>query len=189
MIADLLEAQEQEKDLRLAAAPVRPPDAREERSGRRAVERGLLAREADELLGFDLLGEIGDDARVGLGAAQEERARHVAQARGGGGVVVPLDREREVAPEGVVGAEEAGIEEIEDGLQLGEAVLDGRAGESRAPVRAERTRGARLRGGRVLDVLRLVEREVFPRDARQESAVPMHEGVRRDEEVHLLEEP
>src|ERR1019366_565162 len=95
----------------------------------------------------------------------------------------------EVAPEGLVGAEEAGIEEIKDGLQLGEAVLDGRAGESRAPGRAGRTRGARLRGRRVLDVLRLVEREVLPRDARQKSAVPMHEGVRRDEQVHLGEEP
>src|SRR5450759_2520666 len=188
VIADLFEAQEEEQDLRLAAAPVRPPNPREQRTRRRAVERRLLAREADELLRLDFFGKIGDDARVGLGPAQEERAGHVAQARRRGRVVVPFDGEGEVPPEGLVRAEKARVEEIEDRLQLGEAVLDGCAGEGRAPVRAERARRARLCGGWVLHVLRLVERQVLPRDARQERTVPVRERIRRDEEVHLFEQ-
>ena len=88
------------------------------------------------------------------------------EALAGDGVVVALDRDREGAPEGLVGAEEAGVQEVEDRLQLGEAVLDRRAGEGGAARGAERADGARLRGAGVLDVLRLVEREVLPRAPR-----------------------
>ncbi len=187
MVADLLEAQEEEQDLRLARPPVRAADPREERARRRAVERGLLAREARVLLRLDLLGEVGRDAGVGLRPAEEERRRDVAQARRGLGLAAPLDRDDEVAAERLVGAEEAGVQEVEDGLQLGEAVLDRRARERGAARGPQRPHGARLGGRRVLDVLRLVEREVLPVHLREERPVAVGERVGRDEEVDVRE--
>ena len=59
----------------------------------------------------------------------------MAQAGGRGRVAVALDRKGKIAPERFVRSEEAGVQEIEDGLQLGESVLDGSARESGTPVR------------------------------------------------------
>ena len=188
VVADLLEPQEEQEDLRAPALPLGLADPLEEGLRRGAVERRLLAREADPLLRLDLVGEVGRDGRVGLRAPQEERRGEAPEPLAGDRVVVPLDRDREGAPEGLVGAEEAGVEEVEDRLELGEAVLERRAREGRAARGAQGADGLRLRGAGVLDVLRLVEGEVLPRHVGEERPVAVGEGVGRDEEVGLLHE-
>ena len=91
VVADLLEAQQEEQDLGAAALTLGFADALEEGLRRGAIERGLLAREADPFLRLDLVGKVGRDGRVGLRAAQEERGGEAPEALAGDGVVVPLD--------------------------------------------------------------------------------------------------
>ncbi len=93
-----------------------------------------------------------------------------------------------MAAEGVVAPEEAGVQEVEDGLELREPVLDGRARERGPPRGPQAAHGARLGRGRVLDVLRLVEREVLPVHLGEQRAVAVRERVRRDEEVDARKE-
>jgi hypothetical protein len=89
-----------------------------------------------------------------LGASQQHRpklrAQERARVRRRVGRVEAL-AERRTRPE------VAGVHEGRDAPEVEGAVLERRAGEREAMLRLQRRRGARHRGVRVLDVLRLVE--------------------------------
>ena len=57
-------------------------------------------------------------------------------------------------------AEQAGVEEIEQAVQLAEVILDRRAGEREPMIGAQQPHGLRRGRARVLDRLRLVEDDV-----------------------------
>ena len=67
---------------------------------------------------------------VGLDAAQDERRGQRLEARGGVGVGGALDGQGELAPELLGRAEVARVDHLEDAPQVGQAVLDGRAGHA-----------------------------------------------------------
>ena len=78
--------------------------------------------------------------------------------------------------ERLAGAEQAGVDEVEDRPEIAEAVLDRRAGERDARPRVDLLGGARLLGAGVLDRLRLVEDGESPR--RRERAPARAAAIR-----------
>ena len=125
------------------------------------IERSLLAAQRAEGLDLGLVGKVGDDAPVGLEAAQDVGAHEVAQRRirAHRPVGQALDEVRELPGR----AEQTGIDEVEDRPQVAEPVLDRRAGQGDARAGLERLDGAGLLGRRVLDRLGLVEDDEPPR--------------------------
>jgi hypothetical protein len=109
----------------------------------RLVERRLLLGEVAVDAHLDLLGQVGDDAPVGLQPAQDERAGRLAQTLGRVAVAVALDRRRVAALERRRRAEQPRIEEVHDRVELGQPVLDRRAGQ-RDPMAGASERIARV---------------------------------------------
>ena len=107
----------------------------------RAVERRLLAGQPVVLGDLDLVRQVVDDRGVGLDPAQQIRAGGAAQQLRGVGVPLALDGHREARAEPLGRAEDARVEHVHDRPQLGEAVLDGRAGECDAVPRPEAAHG------------------------------------------------
>ena len=102
-------------------------------------------------------------------------------------LIARVDRARVALLELVERAEEAGAHEVEDRPDLGEAVLDRRAGQREAAIGLEALRRARRRAERVLDVLRLVEDRVAEIELREDLLVAAEERVARDDDVGVLE--
>ena len=145
------------------------------------VERGLAAAQAAERVDLGFVGQVGDDAAVGLEPAQNVRPDERAQREVG---VAAFARGE---PFGEVGellgpAEQAGVEEIEQRPQVGQPVLDRRAGEGDARAASKLLDGAGLPRAGVLDRLRLVENEQTPLPLAQPRQARQHR-VRGDDQV------
>ena len=119
------------------------------------------------MVGLGLGWQLGRDARVGLAAPQHERGDEPGELAGLLLVDARLDRRGPDLAEGVAAAEQPRDRPVEDGPELGEVVLDGRAGQRDAGGAGngtQRTGGSR-RG--VLDVLCLVGDDQPPRHVAQ----------------------
>ena len=121
------------------------------------VHAGLLARERRPRDLLDLVGQVGHQRLVGLGAPQHERRGEPPQGGGRLGVAVLLDGQREAGAERVAVAEQAGRHRVDDRPQLAEAVLDRGAGERDALAGRDVANGLGRGGVGVLDRLGLVE--------------------------------
>ena len=123
----------------------------------RLIERGLLAGERN---GKDLLGlfrQVVDDIRVRLQPAQNKRSGELAQLFGHLGVVFALDGFGEVVAEKARRPQHPGVNEVQDGAHLRQAVLNRRAGQREAVARRQRAHRLGRAGAGVLNRLRLVE--------------------------------
>ena len=100
------------------------------------VEHRLLAGEAGPGDLLDLVGQLGHELAIGLGTAQHEWPRQRPQRRrrfgGDRRVVAALDRLGVAMAEALARSEHAGVDPVEDRPQLGEPILDRRAGEGDA---------------------------------------------------------
>ncbi len=193
VVADLLELGQQLDHEAAALDALRVLDLRHRAADDRLVEADLLAGEVDAVVGLDLGRQLRRDAGIGLAAAQHERPDELREPGRLAGVAARLDRARPGVAELLVRPEEPRRGPVEDRPQLGEVVLDRRAGQRQARLggdAADRLSRARVR---VLDVLRLVGDDQAP--ARlvlgQLDRVGAHRGVRRDEEpvVDAVEPP
>ena len=133
-----------------------------------SYRRGLFAGERDGVVGLGLGRQLGRDARVGLLAAQQERADQAGQPARRPPSSSPFSTARACrARKDFERAEQSRGRPVEERPQLGEVVLHGGAGEGDA--RGGRDGAQRLggRGVRVLDVLRLVGDDHAPGAARR----------------------
>ena len=116
-----------------------------------------------------------------LRAPQDERAdaarEHVDRA------AVLLRRRPAMPREGGRGAEQAGIQELEQAPQLAEVVLDRRPAQRQPVLRADQPRGLGRRRVRVLDRLRLVEDRVLELDVLEEQRVAPQRAVAGEDDV------
>ena len=85
-----------------------------------------------EDLHLQLVGQVGDDALVGLEPAQDERAGQALQPLGGLGVALAWIGTKKVRRNSAWRAEQAGIEELHDRPEVADVVLDRRAGQGDA---------------------------------------------------------
>ena len=183
MVADLLEAHQRGEH-----EPATPHAARLLGVGEQLVDdllvhRRLLAGELGVGDLFDLVGQIGQQPAVGLGAPEDERLREAAQSRRGIGVAVAFDRRAELLPEPAESPEQAGVHGVEDRPQLAQPVLDRRAGEGDLLSGTQLADGARCLGVRVLHHLRLVEDHGRPFDAAEVFEVAGQQPVRGDHDL------
>ena len=102
--------------------------AGDERVEHRLVQTDLLGRHRAVVELVDLVGQLGGDLGLGLGAPEHEdavqRAHRVLGLDACGAAVA-----REAGDELRPGADEPGVGEVEDGPEVAEAVLDRRPGE------------------------------------------------------------
>ena len=96
------------------------------------VERGLLRGEVAVDLLLHLLRQVLDDALVALQAAQDEGLHQALEGGGTGLVLFALDGRLEALLEGGGAAQVAGVQEVEQGPEVEQAILDGGAGEGQA---------------------------------------------------------
>ena len=155
MVADLLEAQERRED---GPAPLDAlalvERARQVVDGT-LVERGLGAGERAERRHLGLVGEIGDDASVGLEATQDVGPHERAKGRVALGLALGHATGR--APELPGAPEQPGGEEVEERPEIAETVLHRRAGEREPHAPAQTLGQPGLPRAGILDGLRLVE--------------------------------
>ena len=111
MVADLLEPHQRGEDEATPAHALGLFGVDQQLIDHLLVERGLLLGELGVCDLLDLVGQVGEQALVGLGAAEDERAGdppepggRIGRRLGVGG---PLDRRREVLPEPFEPAEDA----------------------------------------------------------------------------------
>ena len=185
MIADLLESSQQRQHQAATLHAFGLGDLAHRVLQDGLVERRLLAGERAVHLHLVLLGQVGDDGAVGLEAPQDERRGERLEARRGVGVGGALDGHGELAPELLGRAEIARVDDLEDAPQIGQAVFHRRARQRHPPARGQRARRLRRAGRGVLDVLRLVEHESFPLDARQAGLVAVQERIRTQHHIVL----
>ena len=129
VVADLLERGDRGEDralLRLAAG-VGVGDVGDELVEHGLVEPDLLGGHRAVVELVDLVGKLGGDLGLALGAAEQQEP--VQRSQGALAVARHLGDERRP------GADEAGVGEVEDRPQVAEAVLDRRAGEREARAR------------------------------------------------------
>ena len=129
------------------------------------VHRGLPLGKSAEGPDFDLVGQVVDDAAVGLQPPQDVRL-HQAPQRGVAVLLAVAQFLGELLEFGLR-AQQARTEKIEQRPEIGQAVLHGRAGQDDAGVGLEPLDGLRLPGGRVLDGLGLVQHRQLPADLHQ----------------------
>ena len=96
-------------------------------------------------------------------------------------VPLTLDGTSEPLPEVGSLPEVPRVAEFHDGPQFGQPVLHRRTRQCNATRGLEGTDGRSLLGGRILDVLCLVEHDTMPVDRIEAVLVPNHEGVGGDE--------
>lgn len=141
------------------------------------VHLPLLGRQLRDDAVLDLFRQLGEDLL--LEAAHEEGADLLGQQVAVRAVAVALHELRLVH-------EVAGQDEVEDGPELPGVVLHGRAGQGEAGLRLDALDRARAHGGRVLDLLRLVQYAEAEVHVFQPVDVPAHLRVGGDEHVHVL---
>ena len=158
VVADLLERRDRGQDRSLARRRQRVGRLREQVVEHRLVEPDLLGGHRAVVELVDLVGELGGDLGLALGAAEQQEPVERTQCR--------LAVAAELGDERRSRADETGVGEVEDRPQVADAVLDRRAGQ-RQPC-AGGDPAQRLRGfaRRVLDRLRLVEHHRRPRPRR-----------------------
>ena len=139
------------------------------------VGGGLGIGEGGVVLLGDAGRQVGENGGIGLETTEEEVRDGAAEAVGVG---IALG---EVA----TGAEEVGVEEVEDGPEVVEAVLDGGAGEGEAVRGGERAGGLGLAGGGVLDELGFIENEGLPLDAAEAGIVAPEVAIGGEDDVDL----
>ena len=100
-------------------------------------------------------------------------------------MAVTLHRDGEAFPEGRFGSEQAGVEKVHQRPEFAQAVLDRRAGEGHPGGGGKGPGRPRRLGGRVLDVLSLVERQAAPADPGQQVPVTGQEAVGGEHQVGL----
>ena len=149
------------------------------------VQRRLLAAEVAVGDGLELVRQVGDDGLVGLDPAQDEGLHQALEDGGLHRVVVALHRQLEALAKARLGVEIAGIDEVEDGPEVGQPILHRRAGQREAVPGWQLEHGAGLVGLGVLDVLRLVEHHAVPVDAGEQLLVAPHQGIGGDDQVVL----
>ena len=136
---------------------------------------GLLAARG-ELRGHELLGAPEEEGTEGA-PKDGGPCAGVGRARAGAGRF--LERFR--------AAEHAGVEELEDGPEVVEPVLDGRAGEGEPARGAQEAGGLGGLGAGVLDGLGLVEDDALELDRAKPLDVQAHGGVGGEDQVRIRE--
>ena len=102
----------------------------------RFVQRRLLLGQIAEDLHLDLVRQIGDDALVGLQSAKDERRRDASQALQTLSCIgVHLNGHEEALAKRAFRSEESRVEKLHEAPQIGDVVLDRRAGESDPVIR------------------------------------------------------
>lgn len=139
------------------------------------VGGGLGIGEGGVVLLGDAGGQVGKNGGVGLEATEEEVGDGAAETLGVG---IALS---EVAAR----AEEVGVEEVEDGPEVVEAVFDGGAGEGETVRGREGAGGLGLTGGRVLDELGFVEDQRLPLDATEAGVVAPKVAIGGEDDIDL----
>ena len=127
------------------------------------------------------LGQVVED--FVLESPQEERRDDATQPRTGFVVAGALHRFAEVVAELLLGAEQARVQEAEQGVEIHQVVLDGRAGGDDAKVRGELASGPGPLRERILDGLRLVQHRAVPRDRGERFDVVLQQTVGGEVEV------
>ena len=139
------------------------------------VEGGFLGGQLDVQGDLGTLGQVLDD--LALQAPQDEGRDHPPQPGARVFVAVPFDGQAEALPKPLVGAEQPGVREGEQGIQVHQVVLDGRAGGDEAEVGAQPPCGPGALGARVLDRLGFVEHGAVPGSFRQRVDVVLQHAV------------
>ena len=94
--------------------------------------------------------------------------------------MVALDGLKVAALELGLGAQQSGVQELHDGLEVADVVFDGRAREGDAVVALQAAGRSGLLGEMVLDVLCLIEDDAAPRDGGQVVLVTVQGAVAGD---------
>ena len=132
---------------------------------------------------------IGGQLELDLGrvllAAEDERLDDRAQPFERVLVAGQLDRPGEGALEPLARAEQPRVDDVHDRPELAEPVLDRRAGHRELPPRGQPPERPGALGGRVLDVLRLVEEQPVPGDPGEGGRVARGDVVGGDDHVTL----
>ena len=162
MVADLLELDQRAEHEAATADALGLVDTLEHVVDHLLVQRCLFRRQRDLLARLDERRQVADDVRVGLQAAEDERPHQLPQALGLALVAVAFHRQREALAEVALRAQVARAAEFHDRPEFAQAVLHRRTGERDAELGAQRADRRGLLGGRVLDVLRLVEHHPAP---------------------------
>ena len=148
------------------------------------VEGGLLAAELAKRLHFGLVRQIRDHGLIGLQPPQNVGPHQLAQRAIG--IVRPVGKALDEVGELFRRSQQPRIDEIENGPEIAEAVLDGGAGQRESYMRLQPLDGPRLLGIGVLDGLRLVQDDKLPAGFRD----PRHaeqRAVAGDYQVHAAQ--
>ena len=94
-----------------------------------------------------------------------------------------FDWDGEALAEFAGAAKQAGVEHVHDRPELGEMVLDRRAGERDAARGNKRPNGDARSGRGILDLLRFVEGDAVPADLRELLLVAMGQGITGDDDI------
>ena len=146
------------------------------------VERRLLAAQGAERFHLGLVGQVGNDALVGLQAPQDIGTHQIAERTVR--VLRPVGEAFDEGRKLLRRSQQSGIDEVEDRPQIAEPVLDGRAGQCDARFGLQLLDRLGLLGGRILDGLRLVKHHQSPgvvcepRNASQKA-------VARDDQIDI----
>ena len=104
---------------------------------------------------------IGVDGALVLGAA-EKNGRQCGLKAHETALVVVADRTHDDVRPPLLVAEGRDVEEVQERVELGEAILDGRSSDDPAALRSEGARGLGRPRGLVLDGVRFVEHDAVP---------------------------
>ena len=148
------------------------------------VERCLLAAELAEGLHLGLVGQVRNDRLVGLQPPQNVRPHQLAERAVR--VVGPLRQTFDQARKLLRRPEQARVDEVEDGPQVAQPVLDRRTGERKSCLGVQFLGGAGLLGFGILDGLSFVEHHQAPRGLRQPREAE-ERTVAGNDQVHIAE--
>ena len=142
------------------------------------VQCRLLSSEAAEDFHFVLLGQVPDDARIGLQAPEHERLHQTVELVGRFRIPVSFDGNTEVSFEGRLRAQIARVQELHDRPQLAQAVLDRCPGQRDTDGRTQRRRACVCLADGILDVLRFVQHQSSPIDRAEMFQIAMNQDCR-----------
>ena len=177
MVAHLLESRQTRQHQALAFDALAGFRLLQKLIGHRLVEGGLLLAQLAELGLLDLARQVGQDRPVALEAAQQKRGRKAPQPLGRRCVLVALDRQGEALAELGQAAQQAWIEQVQQGPQFMEAVFHRRAGESNPALAAQAGGGPSHGGVGIFQLLSLVKHQPAPAQARQGGGVAAEHAI------------
>ena len=195
MVAYLLQRQNHLKDKALpfekrgAVGSVLAFDLSHRRIQRLVVQGRLLRRKGRIFIDLDLVRKVADDSHVGLHPPHHKRSRHLSEPRGALLIVVQLDRVGIFTLERFEVTEVTAVGIVHYAPELGQAVLDRGAAERDLRVGGDGADSLALDGGRVLDVLRLIDHHHAPLDFREDLLVRTEHAVGREQDVHTAFRP